>query len=834
MTFSVRPLRGVVLTMLATAGVVLVRLALAPILGDDLPLLPFMLSILFAGWLGGLRLALFAIALGWIAGHYFFVDRAFPFGALHSVGRLKLAIFVVGNGSLAWLVSSFTEARRRAAVERARLEKSEAFHAAIADITTDFAFEARVEPDGRVVPESVTEGFAKLFGSTVQEPGARDRVRGLFDPGDAARLGAHVERLLAGETLTGEVRVTAADGRMAWLAYRNRPVRDASGRVVRIYGAARDVTREKEAEAARAEAAAEARDQTERLEDALSTGRMVAWDYDVATRAVVRAESARTLLGIGSTPIDAFYAIVHPDDVATVRERLERAAAGEIDYECEYRIVGPDGATLWFSDRAKLRRDESGRPTHLTGIAVDITARRRAEETLRQREAQLRLALAAADMIGFQWDIPTGRVTRLGEAPGAPLGQVYTMDDIAGRVHPEDRPGWQARLDATLAGPDDLFTSEHRIRDEEGRWRWLRVRGRIERARDGTPRTMLGLGIDVTPQREMQEALREADRRKDEFLATLAHELRNPLAPLRNGLQALEMDDSQSPTTRRIHEMMGRQVDQMVHLVDDLLEVSRITRGRVELRRRIVALRTIVEHAVETSRPLVEAGRHQLEIDVPEAPLWVDADPVRLAQVFANLLNNSARYTPAGGRIALAARHEGDGVVVTVRDTGIGIPSEAHSKGRGLGTEFVVQLPLAASEHAAEAEHGSAPAPDQVPRLRIVTVDDNHDAADTLALLLGRLGADVAVAYDGESALEAIRAERPRLALVDLGMPVVDGFEVARRVREDPALDGVTLVALSGWGQEPDRRRSRAAGFDHHLVKPVDFDALRALLASLA
>jgi signal transduction histidine kinase/CheY-like chemotaxis protein len=477
-------------------------------------------------------------------------------------------------------------------------------------------------------------------------------------------------------------------------------------------------------------------------------------------------------------------------------------------------------------------------------------------------------------MVGFQWDISTGRVTRLGDVPaGATLGAEYTLQDVADRIHPDDRPAWQARLDAALAGTDEFFMSEHRTRGDDGRWRWFLVHGRIERARDGTPLSMLGLGIDVTPQRELQEALRESDRRKDEFLATLAHELRNPLAPLRNGLEALEMDESLAPTARRIHEMMGRQVDQMVHLVDDLLEVSRITRGQVELRRRIVPLRTIVEGAVETSRPLVDAGRHRLELDLPDAPLSLDADPVRLSQVLSNLLNNAARYTPPGGRIELTARREDDLVAVTVRDTGVGISSEvlphvfdmfvrgdgsqagglgiglalvhalvemhggrveAHSKGPGLGSEFVVRLPLATSERAAEAERGDEPSPDAMPRLRIVAVDDNRDAVDTLALLLGRLGAAVTVAYDGESALEAIRAERPRLALVDLGMPVVDGFELARRVREEPALDDVALVALSGWGLEPDRKRSRAAGFDHHLVKPVDVDALRALLASLA
>src|SRR5690606_22958706 len=322
------------------------------------------------------------------------------------------------------------------------------------------------------------------------------------------------------------------------------------------------------------------------------------------------------------------------------------------------------------------------------------------------------------------------------------------------------------------------------------------------------------------PMRETEAARAEAARRKDEFLATLAHELRNPLAPLRNGLQVLQMDEQVSPAARRVHEMMERQIDQMVHLVDDLLEVSRITRGQIELRRRSVSVQTVVEHAIETSRPAIEASHHQLAMELPAEPLWLDADPMRLAQVFSNLLNNAARYTPAGGRIAVSACREGDGVVVAVRDTGVGIAAEnltrvfemfvqgdrtqagglgiglalvralvemhggrveARSEGAGRGSEFAVSLPLAPLEGAdavasAGVQAGDEPAGATAARLRIVVVDDNRDAADALASLLELLGADVTVAYGGESALDAIRERRPRLALVDLGMPVVDGF----------------------------------------------------------
>jgi PAS domain S-box-containing protein len=881
MALNVRPDHALLLTILATAAVALLRLAAAPFLGDELPLLPFTFSVVLAAWLGGFRMGLVATALGWLVGHYLFLGPGFAFGPLDSADWVRLAIFLLGNGFASWLVGAFREARRREDAERARLEKSEAFHSAIANISSDFAFEARVEPDGRVVPESVTEGFEKLFGRSVHELTSPDAVRSLFHAEDGAGMGAHVAGLLAGRTLTGEVRGIARDGRVIWLAYNNRPLRDASGRVTRIYGAARDVTREKEAEAARAAAAAEAearaaalRESSERLQEALSVGRMIAWDYDLATGRVARSENTAALVGYDSGPLRNFYDAVHPEDLPEVQARFERAAKGDGDYECEFRIVRPDGTSLWFSDRGRLRRDAAGRPAHMTGICVDVTARKRAEEALRQREEQLRLALAAADMVGFQWDVATGRVTRIGEVPADDaLGGEATVRDVVARIHPEDRPGWEARVRAALAGETDVVFSEHRERGDDGPWQWRLVHARMERARDGTPLVLTGLGIDVTPLKQMQEALREADRRKDEFLATLAHELRNPLAPLANGLQVLQMEEAVSPATRRVHEMMARQVDQMVRLVDDLLEVSRITRGQVELRKRPVSLQTVVEHAVETSRPLIEAGRHRLVLDVPEAPLWLEADAVRLAQVFSNLLNNAARYTPAGGRIELSARRTDGEVSVTVRDTGIGIAAEdlprvfemfvqgdrsqasglgiglalvralvqlhgghveARSEGVGRGSEFVVRLPRAEREPATDAAAREAELAAQDPsRLRVVAVDDNHDAADALGLVLGHLGADVTVAYDGASALDAIRAQHPQLAFVDLGMPVLDGFELARRVREDDELDGVTLVALSGWGQEHDRRRSRAAGFDRHLVKPVDRAALQELLSSL-
>ena len=366
-----------------------------------------------------------------------------------------------------------------------------------------------------------------------------------------------------------------------------------------------------------------------------------------------------------------------------------------------------------------------------------------------------------------------------------------------------------------------------------------------------------------------EAALREADRRKDEFLAMLAHELRNPLAPIRNSLHILRLTSEADASTRRIGEMMERQVSHMVRLVDDLLEVSRITRGKIELRKEPTLVGAIVRSAVETSRPAIEAAKHRLVLDVPVEPEVLECDPVRLTQVVANLLNNAARYSEPGGQIRLAVRRERGEVVISVRDTGIGIPPDllprvfepfmqvdrthhaqgglgiglalvkslvelhggtvaAHSDGPGTGSEFVLRLPAGpARMPSVDPTCGGLSA---LASPRVLVVDDNEDAAESLGVLLQLLGAVVEVAFDGPAAIEAVVSHRPAAVLVDIGMPGMDGHEVARRIRELPGSDGITLIALTGFGQEEDRHRSRSAGFDHHLVKPADVVALQALL----
>jgi signal transduction histidine kinase len=383
------------------------------------------------------------------------------------------------------------------------------------------------------------------------------------------------------------------------------------------------------------------------------------------------------------------------------------------------------------------------------------------------------------------------------------------------------------------------------------------------------------LQSEMIERRSAEDALRAADRRKDEFLATLAHELRNPLAPLRNGLALLKLADERPDLARDARDMMERQLDQMVRLVDDLLDVSRIATGKLALRRARIDLKDVLAAAVETARPFIAARGHALELKLPDEPMPLDADATRLSQVFANLLNNAARYTDPGGRITIEASVAGREVVARVVDTGIGIDPAmldkvfelfaqadqslerptaglgvgltlarslvalhggtvvAQSEGRGKGSTFVVRLPLVPREAAVAAQASPPAAGGRTAGHRVLVVDDNRDFASSLAMLLGELGNEVRVANDGLQGLDVAKAFAPQVAFLDIGMPKLNGYRLAEALRAEPALARTRLVALTGWGQEKDRQAAQDAGFDRHLVKPVKLEQILDILETL-
>jgi PAS domain S-box-containing protein len=606
---------------------------------------------------------------------------------------------------------------------------------------------------------------------------------------------------------------------------------------------------------------------------------------------------------------------VAPDLAARLDRHLDSLFGGGASVEDEVFYTSPTGVAAHFHLRWRPVPAENGSVELVVGVARDTTERRRIEARLRQDEERKAFLLGLSDSLRFLSDGADiqGVVSRLiGHHLGANrvLIAEFSGDEVmierdyvdgvaslAGR-HPAHAFG-MALIEASSRGQalvvDDVRT--HPNLDESMRVRWLRADigsllafglfngGRLAAAfvvHCKVPRHWTEVDVMLVraaaerawpaiEHARAVEALKEADQRKDEFLATLAHELRNPLAPISNAVHLMRRPDGRR-VTDRLMGIVERQVHQIVKLVDDLLEISRITRGKIELDRQPVRLADAVQDAVETSRPLVERARHQLSVTLPDEALTLCADSVRLTQVLSNLINNAAKYTEAGGHIWLDAEREGDGVAIRVRDNGLGIQEnqlprvfdmfaqaqqpgeisgsdglgiglaivrklvemhggtvEAHSPGLRQGSEFVVRLPLVPETDAA------CPLAATMPRgalggHRILVVDDNRDAADTLALLLESHGAVTRVVYDGEAALAELDVFMPDTVLLDLGMPGMDGLEVARRLRADPRRASLRLVALTGWGQESDRRRTREAGFDHHLTKPVDFTALQAWL----
>lgn len=567
-------------------------------------------------------------------------------------------------------------------------------------------------------------------------------------------------------------------------------------------------------------------------------------------------------------------------DEDVIRDILERLTAGEKLSEYPARMRCKDGSIKDVLIDSSVLWNE-GRFIHTRCFTRDITERRRSEMALSHAHARLDSALEAGAIATWTWDIPHNRLyadSKLTELFNLPPsdGNGGELDIYFDAIHPDDLGRVRAALDRCVASGEP-YEEDYRVMQGDGSIRWMTARGRVEFDAGGRPLRMPGVLVDVTQRKLLEDALREADRRKDEFLATLAHELRNPLAPIRNSLEILKMPRVDAATVQRSRAMIERQIHHLVRLVDDLLDVSRVMRGKIALRREPVELANVVARAVETVQPLIDVQGHRLELSVPRESLVVDADPVRLAQVLGNLLTNSAKYTDARGHIWVSAERAGSEVLLQVRDDGIGIAPdmlshifdlfvqadhtstkaqgglgigltlaknlvqlhggriEAHSAGLGKGCEFTVCLPLMVQQREATdqaADEGSAAGPSPS-GLRLLVVDDNVDAATSLAMLLRLQGHSVQVSHDGVSALQMASSCCPHMVFLDLGMPGMDGFEVARRLRRQPGLGSMKLVALTGWGQTADRLRTAEAGFDHHLVKPLETKALEGLLNAL-
>ena len=560
---------------------------------------------------------------------------------------------------------------------------------------------------------------------------------------------------------------------------------------------------------------------------------------------------------------------VHPEDVGRCISALAAARAAAAELECENRCRRHDGEYRWVLTRAVPVKSAAGRVTAWFGSTTDIHERKQAEQALRRERELLQTIFDRIPVMITLYD-PATRVLGVNSEFERLLG--WSARDAAGHAlmeacypDPEYRHAVQAFMDSCADRWMDLRMRTRDGREVETSWANIRL----------SDDTRVGIGIDITERKQTEERLREADRRKDDFLATLSHELRNPLAPIRNAVELISRSPDDRAATERARAVLERQLRQLVRLVDDLLDVSRITRGKMELRREPVEVHAAVASAIETAQPLVESAGLELVLAPAPGPVHVSGDFVRLAQVFANILNNAARYTDRGGRIDIAVEAADGGAVVRVRDTGIGIhPAaldrifdpfeqvgsdsadtrsrgglgiglslvrglvelhggrvEARSDGPGQGSEFVVHLPLLDGEEARPAPEGRSVERDAAQGRRVLVADDNPDSAETLAMVLRARGHEVHVVADGEAAVEAVKALAPEVALLDIGMPRLTGYEAAERIRREPWGRRTFLVALTGWGQEQDQHRAHAAGFDVHLTKPVDLDTLAALVS---
>ncbi|WP_310571198.1 ATP-binding protein [Gemmatimonas sp.] len=719
-----------------------------------------------------------------------------------------------------------------------------------------------------------------VFGRTSDSPLDHIEQRfALVHPEDAAQYRDTVARAVAdGGSYLSQFRTIRSDnGGVVWLEERGHAVAHVPGESVRLVGVAMDITERKGAE----DAIQSSEGRTRTILESIPDGFMAInaeWRFTYINAAGERLLDRMPGDLIGKSIWEEFPAVVG-SEFEEIYRRVALQGVGE-SFTAFYQSLD-----RWYEVTAYPAPD---------GLSVyfrDVSAQKKTEERLRASEERRRLALEGAEL-GMWFVDPSTRAISIDARFQAIFGITERWTSYAqvfDVIHPDDRPTVELAAAAATRLDDPVpYAIEYRILRPDGSLRWVVAKGRTTIDGTGASRRVVsfdGTVADIT-QRKLDEEERERlvarlgeqDQRKDEFLATLAHELRNPLAPLSNGLQLLNLTPDSSATVVRTRAMMERQLAQMVRLVDDLMDVSRITRGKVELQCAPIDLAHVVQHAVETSRPLIDASRHELTIVAPSNAIMVYGDLTRLAQVLSNLLNNAAKYSEPGGQITLDYARCEDEVRLRVRDTGIGITSqmlpivfdlftqsdrslskaqgglgiglslvrklvemhggrvEAHSAGSGEGSLFTVWLPAIGQDEdsARTLSHTDSPAVLPAPSSgrRILVADDNIDAAATLSLLLGMMGHEVRTVHDGADAVAAAETFVPHLILLDIGMPLVDGYDACRQIREHAWGQDIPVVALTGWGQADDRQRSADAGFSQHLVKPVDRSALLRVLAT--
>lgn len=858
--------------LVALTAVVFLRWLLDPLLGDVLPFVTVFGAVAATVWLGGYRPAIVVTILGYLACHYLFIqprghfDLGNPANIVGLIAYLFTCALIIASGEAT-----------RVAHMRAR-HQSELFRVTLqsigdAVITTD--------TDGRVTyVNKVAEGLTGwLEQDALGQP--LGNVFQIIDESTGQPVESPAARALREGVVVGLANPTALvqkDGNKLPIDDSAAPIRDEDGNVsgciliFRNVTAQRDLDREKNSQllAARLLAAI-----VESSNDAIISksldGIIQSWNAAAERLFGFRSEEA-----VGKH----ISLVIPPERLAEEDQIIASLKSGRRVEHFETERRRSDDQRILVSLTISPIKDASGKVVGASKIVRDITERKLVEA---ERQKFVTLVESSTDFIGIcdlngvplfvnHAGLEMVGLDSIEQAAGTPVADFFFPEDQE-RILNEFFPS------VMETGHGEIEVRFRHFKTGEARWMAYKVLTLTDS--DGKPTAFATVSQDVTERKRLADDLirlaadlSEADRRKNEFIATLAHELRNPLAPVSNMLEVMKHAEDDRETLRRARDTMERQLGQMVRLVDDLLDLNRISRDRLELRPSDVELSSVIQQAIEVARPLIDSAGHHLLVDLPEEPIYLHADPARLAQVFGNLLNNSARYTEPGGNIQLSARLVNDQVLVTVKDNGVGIPQDklesifdmftqvyrspesaqgglgigltlvkrlvemhggavdAKSAGEGKGSEFVVSLPVL-SETQRPAASASSAGSESTATHRILIVDDNRDNAESLAMLLGITGNETYIAHDGIEAIEAAEEHRPEVVLLDIGLPRLSGHDVCRHLRAQAWGRDIVVIALTGWGQEEDRRKSQEAGFDGHLVKPVDYDELLELLSSL-
>jgi PAS domain S-box-containing protein len=819
-------------------------------------------AVILSAWFAGFRPALLSLAVSMVVVTTY-LALTLPDG-LSALELSRASIFA----GISLLITGF--ARAREATERLARRQADHLEAIIGQASLGIS---HLTLGGDLT--RVNRRMADIIGRSIDDAVGLTCEQ-ITHPDDWPSHAKLIHRLASGAVKEASIdkRYLRPDGSSVWVHVSMAPLLDPEGEPEGLIAIVEDIAERHEAED-------RLRVSENRYRSLVDATTAIVWNADAHGNFTAAQESWQASTGqdAGRYAGWGWAAAIHPDDRERVQALWREALAAGRPVDTEARIWNaPTLSYRWYSSRAVPRRGADGAVEEWVGACTDIHERRLAEIQLRESEERARLALEIAQLGTMTWvpeDDDVLADERCREICGLPAGGALGLADLEERVHPEDRVEVLSGL-TQAARFGRRYAKEFRFVRGDGSVRWVVVRGDVVTRPGNTtvPITVLLLSMmDVTERRLAEEGLKQADREKDDFLALLAHELRNPLAPIRTAVQLLKIRKQPDAEGQRLHAVIDRQVQHLVRMVDDLLDVSRVLRGKVELHREPIDVADAIAIAAETSRPLIDAQRQQLKLDLPSRTLTVLGDAVRLSQVIANLLNNACKYSESGATIYLSAAQNGGDAIIQVRDTGAGIPADilprvfepfvqadrslersrgglgigltlvkkivelhhghvsVESGGPGKGCTFTIRMPAHAGAVA------PAPVVEQPPVIsfpaRVLVVDDNVDAAESLAMLLQSDGHTVTIAHNGVDAVRRAEVWQPDIAVLDVGLPGMNGYEVATALRQrgDACPE---LIAVTGYGQAADTQRAFEAGFRYHLVKPVDARDLTTAIARCA